>query len=288
MASFAWRATPDSFLHERQRLRLRAGDKRAWPKMLEALDHSGLDPNDWFPSPPKVGPYPGLVAFDEKDAGVFFGRKQEITEYLGILDTLRGLDRSQVLVISGASGSGKSSLLRAGLIPRLRQKPKWAVISPFEVAREPVRNLQDRLGEALAGLRVSTRGLSLTKPPNDPKSLAQILDKTLRRLEQATGAWVLLPLDQAEALVAGTSQRATRPGYCSMRWRRFLPGEHGMSLLRPLPAPSLCHAWRPLLLDLSATVASTIERDRLTRRDNREASRPVWARAGARALGTHR
>ena len=41
---------------------------------------------------------------------MFFGRKQEITEYLGILDTLRGPDRSQVLVISGASGSGKSSL----------------------------------------------------------------------------------------------------------------------------------------------------------------------------------
>jgi len=60
----------------------------------------------------------GLVAFDEKDAGVFLGRKQEITEYLGILDTLRGPDRSQVLVISGGSGCGKSSVLRAGLIPR--------------------------------------------------------------------------------------------------------------------------------------------------------------------------
>ena len=88
-----------------------------WQEILEALDRSGLDPNDWFPIPPNVGPYPGLVAFDEKDAGVFFGRKQEITEYLGILDTLRGPDRSQLLVISGGSGSGKSSLLRAGPSP---------------------------------------------------------------------------------------------------------------------------------------------------------------------------
>ena len=134
---------------------------------------------------------------------MFFGRKQEITEYLGILDTLRGPDRSQVLVISGASGSGKSSLLRAGLIPRLHRKPEWVVISPFEVAREPVRNLLDRLSEMLAGLGIPMLGLDLAKLPDHPTRLAQILDETLRRLEQATGAWVLLPLDQAEALVAG-------------------------------------------------------------------------------------
>src|SRR6516164_1104142 len=195
------RAPP--ILHERQRVRLRDGDNRAWREILEVLDRSGLDPNDWFPIPPSVGPYPGLVAFDEKDAGVFFGRKQEITEYLAILDTLRGPDRSRVLVISGASGSGKSSLLRAGLIPRLRRKPEWVVISPFEVAREPVRNLLDRLGEALAGLGVPAQGLDLEKPPDNPGTLAQILDEVLRRLEQAASAWVLLPLDQAEVPVTG-------------------------------------------------------------------------------------
>jgi hypothetical protein len=196
------RAPP--ILHERQRVRLRDGDDRAWREILEALDRSGLDPNDWFPIPPNVGPYPGLVAFDAKDAGVFFGRKQEITEYLGILDTLRGPDRSQVLVISGGSGSGKSSLLRAGLIPRLRRKSDWVVISPFDVAREPARNLLDRVSEALAGLGIPAQGLDLAKTPDDPAALAQILDETLRRLEQqATGAWVLLPLDQAEVLVTG-------------------------------------------------------------------------------------
>ena len=138
---------------------------------------------------------------------MFFGRKQEITEYLAILDTLRGPDRSRVLVISGASGSGKSSLLRAGLIPRLRRKPEWVVISPFEVAREPVRNLLDRLGEALTGLGIPTHGLDLATLTDDATTLAQILDETLRRLEQTASAWVLLPLDQAEALVVGD-----RPG----------------------------------------------------------------------------
>jgi WD40 repeat protein len=199
------RAPP--ILHERQRVRrLRDGDERAWQEILEALDRSGLDPDDWFPVPPDVGPYPGLVAFDVKDAGVFFGRKQQITDYLGILDTLRGRDRSQVLVISGASGSGKSSLLRAGLIPRLRRKPEWVVVSPFEVAREPVRNLMDRLGEALGGFGVPAQGLDLTMPPDNAQTLSQVLDEALRRLERARpgiDAWVLLPLDQAEALVTG-------------------------------------------------------------------------------------
>jgi hypothetical protein len=57
-------------LHERQRVRLRDGDNRAWHEILEALDGSGLDPDDWFPIPPGIEPYPGLVAFDEKDAGI--------------------------------------------------------------------------------------------------------------------------------------------------------------------------------------------------------------------------
>jgi hypothetical protein len=193
------RAPP--ILHERQRVRLCDGDDGPWQEILGALDRSGLDPNDSFPIPPSVEPYPGLVAFEEKDAGVFFGRKQEITEYLGIIDTLRGPDRSQMLIISGASGSGKSSFLRAGLIPRLRRKPEWIVIDSFEVAREPVRNLLERLGEALSGLGLSADGLDFTQPSADPEVLAQILNETFRRLEKATGAWVLLPLDQMEALV---------------------------------------------------------------------------------------
>jgi hypothetical protein len=66
-----------------------------------------------------------------------------------------------------------------------------------------VRNLLDRLGEALAGLGIPADGLNLATLPDDATTLAQILDETLRRLEQTSGAWVLLPLDQAEALVAG-------------------------------------------------------------------------------------
>src|SRR5215204_1941388 len=53
-------------------------------------------------------------------------------------------------------------------------------------------------------------GLELKNPVDDPRGLAQVLDEALRRLEQASGAWVLLPLDQAEALLA-SDQKAGDP-----------------------------------------------------------------------------
>jgi hypothetical protein len=281
------RAPP--ILHERQRVRLRDGDNRAWREILEALDRSGLDPDNWFPTPRNVGPYPGLVAFDEKHAGLFFGRKQEITDYLGILDTLRGPDRSQVLVISGASGSGKSSLLRASLIPRLRRKPDWVVISPFEVAREPVRNLLDRLREAFARLTIPTHGLDLAKPPDNPTTLAQVLDETLRRLEQATGAWVFLPLDQTEALLAGDRPGGDPPKVLLDALAQVLGPRTRHAVVAAtirtefVPTPGGGLRWTG-----GEAPASALERDRLTRRNHRETSRAVRDRARARALGTNR
>ena len=63
-----------------------------------------------------VNPYKGLQAFDQADAGAFFGRG-EVVEGLAELVA----DRPFVTVV-GASGSGKSSVVRAGLIPRLRSR----------------------------------------------------------------------------------------------------------------------------------------------------------------------
>jgi DNA-binding SARP family transcriptional activator len=61
-------------------------------------------------------PYPGLLSFDERDAADFFGREPEIA------DAIERLDAGPFLAVAGASGSGKSSLVRAGLVPQLRQR----------------------------------------------------------------------------------------------------------------------------------------------------------------------
>ncbi|RMF30215.1 MAG: hypothetical protein D6759_12380, partial [Chloroflexi bacterium] len=61
-------------------------------------------------------PYRGLAAFREADAEFFFGREGDVNR---LLDRLRPLPR--LLAVLGPSGSGKSSLIQAGLIPRLRR-----------------------------------------------------------------------------------------------------------------------------------------------------------------------
>jgi energy-coupling factor transporter ATP-binding protein EcfA2 len=72
--------------------------------------------------PPEPGdpPYLGLQYFDEKDADRFFGREQLIARVIG------RLRQNRFLAIIGASGSGKSSLLRAGVIPALRRGERLA------------------------------------------------------------------------------------------------------------------------------------------------------------------
>lgn len=64
-----------------------------------------------------VSPYKGLNPFGEDDAAFFFGRDQATEEILSRL--ARQLDMHVPLVVSGASGAGKSSLLRAGVLPRI-------------------------------------------------------------------------------------------------------------------------------------------------------------------------
>jgi hypothetical protein len=63
-------------------------------------------------------PYRGLGAFEEQDAAFFFGRDTAITELLGRMS--RHLQGPGLLVVSGVSGAGKSSLLQAGVLPAIR------------------------------------------------------------------------------------------------------------------------------------------------------------------------
>jgi WD40 repeat protein len=116
-----------------------SGDPQAYRRLKKGLELAGLDPLS-FPFEPGRRPYPGFAYFEEQDAAVFFGRDAQI---LRGLDELRRLVRtgiSRMLVILGASGSGKSSFLRAGLWPRLKRddrawlplpivRPERAVIS---------------------------------------------------------------------------------------------------------------------------------------------------------------
>jgi DNA-binding SARP family transcriptional activator/WD40 repeat protein/energy-coupling factor transporter ATP-binding protein EcfA2 len=63
-------------------------------------------------------PWPGLPSYDVEDTDTFFGRETELTECLD------RLERTGFLAVVGPSGSGKSSLVRAGLVARLRHEER--------------------------------------------------------------------------------------------------------------------------------------------------------------------
>jgi hypothetical protein len=89
------------------------------------LERAGLDAKffSWPPmDDPKRPPYRGLKPLEAEDAGIFFGREAPTID---ALDRLRGLKDAappRFLVILGASGAGKSSFLRAGLLPGIVQR----------------------------------------------------------------------------------------------------------------------------------------------------------------------
>ena len=90
-------------------------------------------------------PYRGLQFFTEDHTLYFFGR-QAMTEKL-----LVGLEKSNFLIVVGPSGSGKSSLVRAGLIPALKHSGQpWLCPPPFTPGKAPLDSLATALVD-LAG-----------------------------------------------------------------------------------------------------------------------------------------
>ena len=66
-----------------------------------------------------LSPYRGLLPFREQDAGLFFGRKRFVDE---LADKVRQRTATNVVAVVGRSGSGKSSIVYAGLLPALRRE----------------------------------------------------------------------------------------------------------------------------------------------------------------------
>ncbi len=102
-------------------------------------------------------PYRGLFAFNEQDRPFFFGRKREIAALTEWAKAAVAGERG-LLILLGSSGSGKLSLLRAGLIPALarRRERRWraAVLRPGDDASRPRSALsiafKQVMGDALA------------------------------------------------------------------------------------------------------------------------------------------
>ncbi len=134
-------------------------------------------------------PYRGLFAFREEDAHLFFGREQ-FTEEL-----VRAVKKKRLVAIVGPSGSGKSSVVFAGLIPslRMRMQAQRLIIVSFRPGNSPF----EALSTALAPF------LSKTSPHS--------LCETLESLVQEPTTRLVLIADQFEELYTMSPESEREP-----------------------------------------------------------------------------
>ena len=115
------------------------------------------------PAPQVTNPYVGLRPFEQEDSLYFFGRREQTAELL------EQLAPTHFLAVVGSSGCGKSSLIRAGLIPALlggflvEERDAWqiAIAKPGDA---PLRNLAVALCQAFDKRLASPRLPIYTRP----------------------------------------------------------------------------------------------------------------------------
>src|SRR5271165_1899953 len=147
-----------------------SADPQAYRRLKEGLKRAGLDPTS-FPFVAGRRPYPGFAYLEEQDAAVFFGRDAQIVRGLDELRRLVSTGVSRILVILGASGSGKSSFLRAGLWPRLQRDDRaWL---PLPIIRPERAVISGTFGLAGALQQIISQRARI-----DPQRVGQNLDET--------------------------------------------------------------------------------------------------------------
>lgn len=162
------------------------------------------------PRDPDRAPYRGLKPLEAADAAIFFGRDATIVRALDKLRQLREVGEP-MLAILGASGSGKSSFLRAGIWPRLARDDRHFL--PLPVIRPGTASISGAAGMVAsleAAFRDRGRPLAraairarLEEPHGFNALMGELRDIATARLE--TGAHpptIVVSIDQAEELLA--------------------------------------------------------------------------------------
>lgn len=173
-------------------------------EVLKGLD-SFLDPHARISH--DVSPFRGLLSFEEEHRHLFFGREREVEAFVERLRT------TPILPIVGPSGGGKSSFVKAGVIPRLREQRPVLMLhmrpgrDPFFAAAEALASHDT--GRTPITTDTSGQGPRTLQRLNEPSHVAHqlrdvpsLLGLLLHRLAEDTGAFVVFFVDQLEELCA--------------------------------------------------------------------------------------
>jgi hypothetical protein len=192
-------------------------------RLKHGLERAGLDPKYfvWPPaSDPNRPPYRGLRPLEADDAGIFFGREAPVIEAIDKLRGLRDAAPPRCLVILGASGAGKSSFLRAGLLPRIGRDDQTfhplPVIRPERAAISGDTGLLRSLEAAglktpLADLRTSVEGGAVRLKPLLQALVDKLTPVPLESEAKPKPPVLVLAIDQAEELFLAEAQAEVRP-----------------------------------------------------------------------------
>lgn len=131
-----------------QTLNLLSDREGGLERLSRELVRIALDAQGGFKWDANRPPFPGLLAFHEEDAAIYFGRDDDIRRLIERLDARRVQGGAKLIALLGSSGSGKSSLLRAGVVPRLKRAGRNWIVTP---AMRPRLHPIDELAVALAG-----------------------------------------------------------------------------------------------------------------------------------------
>lgn len=155
-------------------------------------------------------PYKGLDAFEEEDANLFFGREKLVEELINLVK------QSRAVFIAGPSGSGKSSLVRAGLIHALKQgvienSERW-LYETIKPGRDPL----EALAMAFSRLKSPELAKYFREHINEPNVFHDCAESVLSERKDQR---LVIFLDQFEEVFTQTNKEETRVLFFQMLTR---------------------------------------------------------------------
>ncbi|MEU7912779.1 NACHT and WD repeat domain-containing protein [Microbispora bryophytorum] len=173
-------------------------------------------------------PYPGLAAFGPEQARWFFGRDRLLAELAARLD--EHARRGGPLMVVAPSGAGKSSLLRAGLLPALEDgalpgSRRWPRLSFTPTAR-PMAALTTHLTECAGLGPEQAREATAADPDRCVRMLRQALQASAAD-QDAAGARMVVVVDQLEELFTQCADEPERHRFVDLITHLATPGPDG-------------------------------------------------------------